>query len=198
MIHQINDWRISNGGGVISNIFKKGTAVLDNRPLLQKLVSYVESNSVDKAIPLLSSNGARENPVSIPYTPEVIVNDFIAVRQCMNDNALAGNELAALIATQLLKKHPKSIKSLLAESGYDMPTVDRIIYLNTHTSSISSLREFASMGVKSYRVSGCGDQRMCSKCAMQDGKKHLVSKTVIGKTAPPFCEKCRRVIIAEF
>lgn len=183
---------------IISKFFKKGTAVLDNRPLLQKLVSYVESNSVEKVIPLLSSNGAKENTISIPYTPEAIANDFIAVRQCMNDNALAENELAALIVTQLLKKHPGSIKSLLTESGYDMPNMDRIIYLNTYTSSISSLREFASIGVKSYRVSGCGDQRMCSKCAKQDGKKHMVSKAVIGKTAPPFCEKCRCVMIAEF
>lgn len=184
--------------GILSNILKKKTTELDDRTVLQRLVSYVESNSIDKAIPLLASKETKENPIAIPYTPEAIANDFIAIRQCMNDFTMTESELSALVATQLLKKHPKHIKNLLDESGYNMPSMDRITYLNTCTSSISSLREFASIGIKNYRISACRDQRTCPKCAKQDGKKHLVAKAVIGKTAPPFCEKCRCVMIAEF
>lgn len=184
--------------GIIGK-FIKGTSVApNNRPLLQKLVDYVKNNSMDKTISLLASKGKKENPISIPYTPEAVSNDFTAIQLCMRENSLADNELASLVAVKLLKKHPKSIKNLLVENGYAMPSMDRIIYLNTYTSSILSLREFVSIGVKNYRISGCGDERMCAKCAKQNGKKHLVSKAVIGKTAPPFCEKCRCVIIAEF
>lgn len=184
--------------GILSSILKKRTAELDNRPVLQRLVSYVESNSIDKAIPMLASKETKGNPIAIPYTPEAIANDFASIRQCMNDFAMTEDELSALVATQLLKKHPNHIKNLLAESGYNMPSMDRIIYLNTCVTSISSLQEFASIGIRNYRISTCGDQRTCQKCAKQDGKKHLVSKAVIGKTAPPFCEKCRCVMIAEF
>lgn len=184
--------------GIIGKFLSSTSAAPDNRPLLQRLVDYVKNNSMDKAVSLLVSTGKKGNPVSIPYTPEAVSNDFTAIQLCMRENSLTDNELASLVATKLLKKHPKGIKNFLAENGYDMPGMDRITYLNTYTSSILSLREFVSIGVKNYRVSGCGDERMCAKCAKQNGKKHMISKAVIGKTAPPFCEKCRCIIIADF
>lgn len=183
--------------GFMRNLFKKEPVVSDNRPILVKLVDYVKTDSVNKAIPFLTSNGKSNNPRSIPYTAQAISNDFSAVRICMQENNLDDNELAALICTKLLMKHPTVIHNLMIECGYETPDINRIIYLCTYTTTVCSLREFASLGIKNYRVSGCGDQRMCAKCAKQNNKKHLVSKAVIGKTASPFCEKCRCVITAE-
>ncbi|MCD7824588.1 MAG: minor capsid protein [Clostridiaceae bacterium] len=184
----------------ITDLFNKRreSAPIHNRPLLQELVADTRNGFVDKIIPLLTTKEKASNPVSIPYTPEAVKADFEAVRQCMFSEKLSDDELAALIAVTMMKKHPKNISQLLSDNGYSQPTLERISYLGTYVSTIISLNEFASLGVKKYKISSCGDGKVCEQCAKQNGKKYLVSKAVIGKTAPPFCEKCRCVMIAEF
>lgn len=161
-------------------------------------MDFVKNNFVDRAVILLTSKGKSNNPVAIPYTPEAVKKDFTAVRQCIIAEHLTDDELAALLAVAMMKKHPKSILQLLSDSGYSVPPLDRVIYLSTYVSTLRSLADFASTGIKKYKVNSCGDSKVCEKCAKQDGKKHFVDKAIIGKTAPPFCEKCRCIIIAEF
>lgn len=184
----------------IINIFsKKGTGFnTDNRPLLQQLVDILKSGSVDKAIALLASKGKSNNPIAIAYTPDAIRTDFSAVSKCMTAEQLTEDELAALIATSMLKKHPKSISQLLLDSGYSNSPEERILYLNTYVSTLRTLEEFTRAGIKKYSISSCGDSRVCSKCAKHEGKKHSVDKAVVGKNAPPFCKSCRCIITAEF
>ena len=184
----------------ITNLFtrKKGDTTVHSLPILQELVSITKNGFVDRAIQLLATTGKSNILVSIPYTPEAINTDFEAVRQCMLSETLNDNELAALLAVAMMKKHPKSVSQLLLENGYSPPSMERIIYLGTYVSTLQSLAEFASLGIKKYKISSCGDSKVCAKCKQHDGKKHLVSKAIIGKNAPPFCEKCRCVITAEF
>lgn len=184
----------------ITNLFnrKKGNATEHYLPMLQELIAITRNGFVDKAILLLESKGKSHNSFSIPYTPEAIKTDFEAVHQCMVSENLDDNELAALIAVAMMKKHPKSISQLLLDNGYSLSSMDRVIYLETYISTLRSLAEFASIGIKKYEISSCGDSRVCAKCKKHDGKKHFVNKAVIGKNAPPFCEKCRCVINAEF
>ncbi len=98
----------------------------------------------------------------------------------------------------MMKKHPKDIPLLLSDSGYAPPQTDRIIYLGTYIETLRSLDEFSAIGVKKYQIQSCGDSKVCAECRKHDGRKHLVSKAVIGKNAPPFCEKYRCIITAEF
>ena len=184
----------------ITNLFnkKKDATAVHSLPILQELVFNTKNGFIDKTIQLLSTKGKSKNPVSIPYTPEAIKADFEAVHQCMVSENLDDNELAALLAVVMMKMHPKSISQLLSDNDYSLPSIDRVIYLGTYASTLQSLAEFASAGIKKYKISSCSDSKVCVKCKQHDGKKHLVSKAVIGKNAPPFCEKCRCVITAEF
>ena len=184
----------------ITNIFnrKKKENPIHSLPFLQELVTITKNGFTDKAVMLLETKGKSNNSVSIPYTSDAIKTDFEAVRQCMVSENLDDNELAALLAIAMMKKHPKSISQLLLDNGYSSPSLERIMYLGTYTSTLKSLAEFASIGVKKYKISSCGDSKVCAKCAKHNGKKHFVDKAVIGKTAPPFFEKCRCVIIADF
>ena len=184
----------------MTNLFnrKKGDATVHSLPILQELVSITKNGSVDRAIQLLATTGKSNNLVSIPYTPEAIRTDFESVRQCMLSENLNDNELAALLAVAMMKKHPKSVSQLLLENGYSQTSMERIIYLGTYTSTLQSLAEFTSSGIKRYKISSCGDSKVCAKCKQHDGKKHLVNKAIIGKNAPPFCERCRCIITAEF
>lgn len=170
----------------------------DNRSLLQKLVDIAKNGFVESAVPLLASKGMSNNPLAIPYTSEAVKTDFATVRQCMASEHLNDDELAALLAVVMMKKHPKSISQLLSTNGYTTPPVDRINYLATHVSTLRSLNEFSSTGVKKYQILSCGDSRVCAKCQRHNGKKHFVDKAIIGKNAPPFCENCRCIITAEF
>ena len=184
----------------VTNLFnkKKRNTPAHNLPFLQELVDITKNGFVDKAIQLLVTKGTSNNSVSIPYTQEAVRTDFQAVRQCMVSENLADNELAALLVVTMMKKHPKNISQLLSDNGYSLPSLERIMYLSTYITTLTSLAEFVSIGVKKYKISSCGDTKVCKECTKHSGKKHFVDKAVIGKTAPPFCEKCRCVIIAEF
>lgn len=177
---------------------KKEDTTAHSLPFLQELVAITKNGFVDKAILLLATKEKSNNQVSIPYTPEAVRTDFETIRQCAASENLNDNELASLLAVVMMKKHPKSISQLLSDNGYSLPSLERILYLSTYTSTLKSLAEFTSAGVKKYKISSCGDSKVCVKCAKHDGKIHFVNKAVMGKTAPPFCEKCRCIITAEF
>ena len=68
----------------------------------------------------------------------------------------------------------------------------------TRQITLRNLEDFKSMGVKKYRVSTCGDQKVCPTCKKHDDKVYKVNDAIIGKNAPPFCDNCRCSIIAEF
>ena len=65
-------------------------------------------------------------------------------------------------------------------------------------STQQALDQLSKAGVKKYEVSTCGDKRVCPKCQKHEGKVYMVSKAVIGKNAPPFCDNCRCIITGVF
>lgn len=168
-----------------------------NSPILQQLLLFIRNNAVNSVVKTLASNNKSKNPLAIPYTPGAIMADCSVIRQCSSENNLSDDELAALISSVLMKRPINSIPTILEQNGYIPIATDRISYLTTYCSTLHSLQEFSSIGVKKYEISTCGDQKVCSKCAKHNGKKHMVSKAVIGKNAPPFCEHCRCIIMAD-
>jgi SPP1 gp7 family putative phage head morphogenesis protein len=68
----------------------------------------------------------------------------------------------------------------------------------TKQATEQSLQEFKAAGVKKYKVDTTGDARVCSACKAHDGKEYAVKAAVPGKNAPPFCDKCRCVILPVF
>ena len=68
----------------------------------------------------------------------------------------------------------------------------------TREFTLRNLAEYNNIGVKKYRVSTCGDQRVCHECKKHDNKVYKVKDAVIGVNAPPFCDNCRCLIMAEF
>lgn len=169
-----------------------------NNSILQQLLLFIRNNAVNSVVKILVSKNKSENPLAIPYNSEAIIADCSVVRRCSSENNLSDDELAALISSVLMKRPINSIPTILEQNGYIPIAIDRISYLTTYSSTLHSLQEFSSIGVKKYEISTCGDQRVCSNCAKHNGKKHMVSKAVIGKNAPPFCEHCRCIIMADF
>ncbi|GHU94439.1 hypothetical protein FACS1894208_05510 [Clostridia bacterium] len=65
----------------------------------------------------------------------------------------------------------------------------------TWQASERSLADFKTAGVKEYTIRACGDGRVCDACKKQNNMKYKTRDAVIGKTAPPFCEECRCVML---
>jgi len=65
----------------------------------------------------------------------------------------------------------------------------------TRSVTEKSLDEFRSLGIKRYKISTCGDERVCPNCKRHDGKDYNVKDAQTGKNAPPFCDECRCIIL---
>lgn len=182
----------------IKKLFKKNSSNVDTRTTLQKIVFYAYNNSVTNIAGLLCTKNKSNNGISIPYTKEAVALDCNAIKNCLLAENLSEDEFANLAASVFLHIPLHNIKKIAEESGYQSIGIERLIYLNTYVTTLKTIAELSSAGVKKYKISSCGDSKVCAKCAKHNGKKHFIDKAVIGKTAPPFCEKCRCVIIADF
>lgn len=88
------------------------------------------------------------------------------------------------------KNTPKPLKARIGHS--------ESVFARTKAVALKSLGEFKDSNIKKYSVSTCNDERVCDLCKKHEKKVYLVSKAEIGINAPPFCDKCRCVIIPEF
>lgn len=183
----------------IMNLFKKKLPNnIDNRTLLQKIVFYFYNDSIVNLAELLYTKSKPSNIASIPYTKEAVVSDCNAIRKCLLAENLSENEFANLAAAVFLHIPYRTVKKVVEESGYQPIDIERLTYLHTYVTTLKTLDELSSAEIKKYKISSCCDAKTCASCKKHDGKKHLVSKAAIGKTAPPFCKCCRCVIVADF
>lgn len=107
----------------------------------------------------------------------------------MIKSGTSDSKIAKLVATSSKSGNPLSIPY----------TVDAALtFMGTFCTTQNCLKEFRETGIPKYEVSTCGDQRTCKICAKHNGKKYFVSKAEVGKNIPPFCSKCRCIILPVF
>lgn len=93
----------------------------------------------------------------------------------------------------------KGVQSKTSISQFGLEATEEEIHLVwSRLHSFLQLLEFRDIGIKAYKVSSCGDGRVCKKCKRMNGKSFPVDKAVVGEIAPPFCDKCRCTIQAQF
>ena len=161
-------------------------------------IDAVRKHDLPALVNNLASDTLSSNPTAIPYTREDIIHDWeILESLCVVCN-LTEEEFIATAASKMLHlPHKESIK-YMSNHRYVPPSVERLIYLYTYMHTLETLKNYTSIGIKKFQVRSCGDGRVCSVCSKHDKKVHLVSKAIIGKTAPPFCENCRCTILPVF
>lgn len=167
--------------------------------LLVELVNLTKSGNNDsKIIKQLSSKSTKNNPAAIPYTPQAIANDLKVIRMYISQYAPSDSEIASLITTQMLHRPVKGASNIITEAGYSPVPADKVIFMVTFCTAQKTLIEFAEAKISKYTISTCGDCRVCEKCKKMDGKSFSVSKAVVGKNLPPFCDSCRCIIMPKF
>jgi hypothetical protein len=112
--------------------------------------------------------------------------------------APSDSELASLIATQMFHIPIKCVHSIVEDAGYTSVPTNKIIFMGTFCAAQEELMELVDIKVAKYTVLSCGDGRVCEKCKKMDGKSFSVTKAVVGKNLPPFCDSCRCLIVAKF
>ncbi len=168
--------------------------LLGSSPKPFDLVSAVEKHDTKNIVRHLASKSKQTNPVAIPYTEEAILKDLDTLYKFQKSYKPTRDEFAAAIAIKMLHLTNKSTINWLTQHGFSASTENHMCYLVTYFHTMDSLKEFSSTSIKKYTISTCNDGRVCNACQKQNGKTYLLSKAVIGKTAPPFCEKCRCII----
>lgn len=167
--------------------------------LLVELVNLTKfGNNDPKIVKILSSKSTKNNPVAIPYTPQAITKDLKVIRMYISQYAPSDSEIANLIAVQMLHRPIKSASNIATEAGYSTVPADKVIFMGTFCTTQKTLMEFADAAITRYTISTCGDGRVCEKCKKLDGKSFSVTKAVVGKNLPPFCDSCRCVILPKF
>lgn len=158
------------------------------------LISAVEQHDTKNIIRHLESNSKSKNPVAIPYTAESILKDLDIIYEFQKTYNPARDEFAAAIAIKMLHLTHKSTINWLSQNEFSNLSEKRIIYIGTFLNAMQSLQEFKEVNIKKFKVSSCGDEKVCSICSKQNGKIHMVSNACIGKNVPPFCQQCRCII----
>lgn len=158
------------------------------------LITAVEKHDTKNIIRHLATKSKLNNPVAIPYTDKAILEDLDTLYKFQSSYNPTREEFAAAVAIKMLHLTHKSTMNWLNKHGFSAPTEDHMIYIGTYLYTISALKDFSSIAIKKYKVSTCGDERVCKLCKKQNRKTYLLADAVIGKNAPPFCEKCRCMI----
>ena len=167
------------------------------KSITSKVIDAAKSGDCKKLVKLLACKKAS-NSVAIPYTKESIKRDVELIKQSSVEIPLTDSEYAAAVILTMLHKTHKSTISLLKENGYEPVPSERLSYIGTYICTLSTINDFKSINLKKYSISSCGDERVCKVCAKHDGKVHMVANAHIGKNAPPFCDKCRCIILPIF
>ncbi len=168
---------------ILSKLFNKQTKSFD-------IVDAFNKHDTEAIVKHIFSHKNKTNGISIPYTRESVSLSLSCLYQMQSNLNLSEIDIVSLLYMLF--------GGIINISGYSPVSNDRITYLRTCFFTLQTFCQLSHSNVKKYEISTCGDQRVCSKCAKHEGKVHMVSKAVIGKTAPPFCDKCRCSIMGVF
>ncbi len=179
-------------------IQKYKTAVIND---LKKKVSdsmfYIRKEQFEPLVPMFKSEGNKNNPISLGYDKDSIINDATAINEYRKMGHDSDRELIICIAS-VLCHYNNSNGRLFEELGCHNVSKSEISIACNSIRSLRTIAEWKKSDIKKYEIFTCHDERVCKKCKKHEGKKYLVSKAVLGKNIPPFCEECRCVMISIF
>ena len=159
-------------------------------------IEALRSNNYERVYPLFESKSDVKTPCGIGYNRDNIKKDMDALRDYIALKTPSEPELIMAIVTLTSHSTYDGIQKHLSKLGYNDFSKEQIGNTNTLLISLRELKEFQKLDVKKYKVSSVDDGKTCPHCKKHDKKIYPVSKAVIGKTAPPFCNSCRCVMIA--
>lgn len=182
----------------ILHIFKKKPR--STVELAKQVIAAVNDNKVNTVVKLLAVERLPKDApsIAIPYTKEAVIKDFAALKTYRKSENPSETDFAAAILLTMFHKSYKNIQSLLCDCGYGDISIGKCQYLHNYIHSLKTIADFRDCKIPKYRISTCRDQKTCLKCQEMDQKIYPVSDAVIGKTLPPFCEKCRCIILPIF
>ena len=174
------------------------TAILnDIKKKVADTIFYIKNGQFQQLVPLYQTSADKKNPLSIGYDKDNIIKDACAIdewRKMSHDNERELTIAIILIMCGYVHGNNSIFKGL----GYSDVSESEIYTISTSIHSLRQIAECKELGIKKYEILSCGDERVCDKCSKHNGKKYFVNKAILGKTAPPFCEECRCVILSVF
>ena len=180
---------------LIDEYFKKQFD--ESKELIIELIDVVRKSFYGKAYNLIG-NGKSDpnNPNALPYDYDSVKKDIDAINEYLKlTNRNSNDDFASCIYTTMFHSYTKS--DILLKMGFFV-TDEMLQKDSTAIITIKTLREFSETNIPKYRISSCGDSRVCPTCRAMDGKVFEVAKANIGVNAPPFCDECRCTILPIF
>ena len=109
---------------------------------------------------------------------------------------------ACVVLCEMLGSKQDRLRHLFSRitgKTYDSKKAYTIYYSLTRELSADKVKaEFKSLGVERYQILGEPDCNHYDICAKKNGKVYALSSYKIGKTAPPFHEKCTCTVVPYF
>ena len=161
-------------------------------------MTYIRSGQFDKLVPIYETNENCKNPLSIGYDKTNITKDASAINEYRVMGHDTDRELSMAILAIMFHRPYSSIKINMKNIGYDDISDSEMYTISSSICTLRNLNEFKDAGIEKYKISTCRDQRVCAKCARHDKKIYSVKTAMLCKNAPPFCDECRCIIMAEF
>lgn len=124
------------------------------------------------------------------YTEQAVKAALQAIRQYKEH--FLWDDLTQLVAVHCFLLQGIQSVSSVSQFGFKA-TNDEIRLIWNRLNSFHQLLEFQNTGIKAYKISSCGDG--CKKCKQPNRKKFSVANAIVGETAPPFCDKCRCIML---
>lgn len=160
---------------------------------VQKISQLLDKNKTNQIINLVLAKGTGVvgGSYSGMYTEEAVKASLQAIQSYKKQ--FPWNGITQLVAVHCFLLKGIRSEAALSEFGVSA-TTEEINLIWNRLNSFRQLLEFRDTGIKTYKVSSCGDRLVCKKCKQMDRKSFPVAKAVVGETAPPFCEKCRCIM----
>lgn len=166
------------------------------RVFLFALFEAVKTKNYNKTFELVGTKDETKYSFALPYDKKSIVRDIDLIHMYLNrESRTSDDDFACAIYAYMLHSHVENADELTA-LGYNVTSQ----MLNRDFSMLTSLRnidDFKTAGFKKYTIATCKDAAVCPKCRSLHGKTFFVSNAKPGITAPPFCEDCRCIMLAQ-
>ncbi len=154
-------------------------------------ISSIRSGDLETIYPLYETTEPFKNPLALPYDKDSIKKDVNAINQYRLLCHDTDRELAACIVSIMLHQTIKSSIKVMKTLGYEDVSEPEIYIAFSSITNLRNIATFRETSIEKYRLSSCKDERVCENCKKMDGKIFPLSKVQLGKTIPPFCDKCR-------
>ena len=162
---------------------------------IHNTIVWLRTNDTQSIINEYASEEWPDAPFALPYNAESVTNDVRAIQEYRNLGHDTDRELSICIISLMFHRTFKDTLKLLADIGYNDISDSELYTVQTSLCSLRTINSFKEANLEKYQISTCGDGRTCPNCAKMDQKIFPVSQAVLGKNLPPFCDKCRCIVL---